>query len=69
MHLVFLNFWQVLQLHNAAEKFVEVTKMFLNNKSEQTEEEVCSENRVQAGFFLTLNTIFEGDVMRVAPKK
>jgi hypothetical protein len=68
MRLVFLNFWQVLQLHNSAEKFVEVTELFLNKKSEQTEE-VYSENRVQAGFFLSLNTIFEGDVMRVAHRK
>lgn len=68
MRLVFLNFWQVLQLHNAAEKFVEVTEVFLNKKSEHTEE-VYSENRVQAGSFLTLNTIFEGDVMRVAYRK
>jgi len=42
---------KVLQLHNSAEKFVEVTELFLNKKSEQTEE-VYSENRVQAGLLL-----------------
>lgn len=59
MRLASLNFWQVLQLHNAAEEFVEVTEMFLNKTSKQTEEEIYSENRVKAGFFLTLNNFFE----------
>lgn len=50
--------WQVLQLHNAAEQFVELTEMFLGEGHERTDEDFQAEKRVQAGwcfFFHLLN--------------
>lgn len=50
----------MLQLHTAAEQFVELTKMFLGEGHERTDEGFQSEKRVQAGFLFHLHSMYCG---------
>lgn len=52
--------WQVLQLHSAAEQFVELTEMLLVDAPERTDEGFQSEKRVRAGLRFTLNYALAG---------